>query len=95
MSKSLTQDQQAMRHAGLNMDERKKIWLEISDISEEQFDALMAFQNERQINMPTVGAPAPDFTLDVLDKERLRTGETVTLSSLHGKPVALLFGSYT
>ncbi len=84
-----------MRHADLVIEERKKIWLSISDISEEEFDAFMAFQKERQANVPQVGAQAPDFTLDVLDKDRLRTGDTITLSSLHGKPVALLFGSYT
>jgi len=31
----------------------------------------------------------------VLDPDRQRTGETVKLSNLRGKPVALMFGSYT
>ena len=37
-----------------------------------------------------VGDPAPDFTLPLID----RSG-TVTLASLRGRPVVLVFGSYT
>lgn len=95
MSSELTQEQRAMRHAALDMEERKKRWLAISDITEQEFDALMAHQNARQVNVPQPGSVAPDFELDVLDRDRLRTGERVSLGSLHGKPVALLFGSYT
>ncbi len=36
------------------------------------------------------GDPAPDFTL-----KRLHSAAEVTLSSFRGKPVALVFGSYT
>jgi hypothetical protein len=39
---------------------------------------------------PEIGKPAPDFTLKSPDGAR-----TVTLSSLRGRPVALVFGSYT
>ena len=44
-----------------------------------------------------VGDPALDFELPLLDGEtQERTGETVRLSSLAGgRPVALVFGSYT
>ncbi len=40
---------------------------------------------------PNVGDKAPDFDLPVLHGD----GERVRLSDLHGKPVALIFGSYT
>ncbi len=95
MSEELSQDQKAMRHSTISMEERKKRWLEISDITEAEFDALWAHQQARQADVPQPGSPAPDFDLDVLDGERLRTGESLRLSSLHGKPVALIFGSYT
>lgn len=96
MSTDLSQEQRAMRHSAKSMEERKKIWLAISpDITEEEFDAHMQFQRERQAHVPQPGSKAPDFELDVLDRDRLRTGETVRLSALHGKPVALVFGSYT
>ena len=44
-----------------------------------------------------VGDPALDFELPLLDGEtHERTGETVRLSSFAGgRPVALVFGSYT
>ena len=84
-----------MRHSAVSMEERKKIWLQISDISEADFDALWSHQNARQAEVPQPGSQAPDFELDVLDKERRRSGDTVRLSTLHGKPVALIFGSYT
>ncbi|MDP7044870.1 MAG: hypothetical protein QF386_04510 [Alphaproteobacteria bacterium] len=44
---------------------------------------------------PKDGHDAPDFTVERLGAEGKRTGEMVQLSSLFGKPVALLFGSYT
>jgi hypothetical protein len=37
-----------------------------------------------------VGSAAPEFRL-----KELKTGETVRLSSLRGKPVVLAFGSFT
>ena len=52
-------------------------------------------QGARQVHVPQPGDDAPDFELDVLDPDRKRSGETVRLSSLRGKPVALMFGSYT
>ncbi len=76
-------------------EERKKIWLEISDITEDAFDAMMAANDARQSLVPRIGAPAPDFEIERLDRDRKRTGETVRLSALAGGPVALVFGSYT
>jgi hypothetical protein len=78
------------------MEERKKVWLEISDnLTEAKFDAMMAKSKSRQDAVPQVGTMAPDFTIERLSRDRKRTGDYVTLSALRGKPVALCFGSYT
>jgi len=44
---------------------------------------------------PQPGDPAPDFTLELLSPSGPRTGEPLSLSSLRGKPVGLIFGSFT
>jgi hypothetical protein len=44
---------------------------------------------------PQPGDVAPDFTLELLSATGARTGESLTLSSLRGKPVGLIFGSFT
>lgn len=76
--------------------ERKKIWLEISEnLTEEGFDAIQERSKVRQALVPQVGTEAPDFRIERLTRDRKRTGEYVTLSSLRGKPVALCFGSFT
>ena len=87
--------QRAMRGADLTMEERKKLWLSISDITEAELDAHFATQNARQTGVPQPGSEAPDFELDLLTRERQRTGERVRLSVLRGRPVGLIFGSYT
>ena len=94
-STGLNLEQRAMQGAKMTPEERKKLWLSISDITEEQFDAHQAEQKARQAKVPQPGLPAPDFELDVLTRERRRTGEKVRLSSLRGKPVGLIFGSFT
>lgn len=92
----LTLEQRAMEGAALSPEERRQMWIEISPgITAEEFDAMQAHIRERQARVPTVGEEAPDFEIDVLDRQRKRTGETARLSALRGKPVALLFGSYT
>lgn len=98
MSKSedLSLEQRAMQGANMTSEERKKMWLALSpNLTEAQFDALQAEQKARQIGVPQPGTLAPDFEADVLSREHRRTGETVRLSALRGKPVALVFGSYT
>ena len=79
----------------LTFEERKRTWLEISTIDEAQFDANWKFQSERQSGVPQPGDIAPDFELELLDKDLKRAGKTVQLSALDGKLVALMFGSYT
>ena len=49
----------------------------------------------REANVPKVGAVAPGFIADVLDRPRQRKGEQVRLSDLRGKPVGIVLGSYT
>lgn len=92
----LTLEQRAMEGATLSPEERREMWIEISPaITAENFDAMRAETGAREARVPKVGDDAPDFEIDVLDRQRKRTGETVRLSALRGKPVALLFGSYT
>lgn len=76
-------------------EERRAMWIELSDMKAEDLQQLWADLKARQSNVPKVGSEAPDFTIDRLDAKKKRTGDTVTLSALRGKPVALIFGSYT
>src|SRR5215471_15562532 len=92
---SLSLEQRAMQGAAMTPEERKKMWLSISDISEAQFDALQAEQKARQVGVPRAGTTAPDFALDLLTRERKPAGDKVRLSALRGQPVGLIFGSYT
>ncbi len=82
-------------YAAMDMMARKKVWLEISDIDEEFLNDHMEEEKAREADVPQPGSMAPDFTADVLDGDRKRTGEQVQLSKLRGKPVAIAFGSYT
>ena len=82
-------------YSAMDMAARRKIWLDISDISEEEFEAHMAEEKAREAIVPMVGSLAPDFVADVLDRDRKRTGESVRLSGLRGKPVGIVFGSFT
>jgi hypothetical protein len=84
-----------MSEMDLSAAERKRLWIEISTISEEEFDRQMAENKARQSKLPGIGATAPDFELEVHDAGGNATGERVRLSALHGRPVALAFGSYT
>ena len=78
-----------------SFEEKRKIWIEISDISEAEFDAMQAANKARQSRVPKVGEAAPDFEIERLTPGRKRSGEYVRLSSLRGRSVALAFGSYT
>lgn len=50
---------------------------------------------EADRNSPQVGDLAPEFSLERLSASGQRTGEQMTLSSLRGQPVGLIFGSFT
>ena len=82
-------------YRAMDMARRREVWLEISDITEAEFDAHMEEQKAREAAVPRPGAMAPDFVADRLDRNRKRTGEQVRLSDYRGKPVAIAFGSFT
>ncbi|NKB20287.1 MAG: hypothetical protein GKS01_07040 [Alphaproteobacteria bacterium] len=77
----------------LNADEK---WLETRGMTRDQ---LRAFIEKRVIRdrelSPNIGDDAPDLALERLNANGSRSGETVKLSSYFGKPVGLIFGSYT
>ncbi len=91
----LSVEQRAMKGAQMTPEERKRMWLSISDITEAEFDAYHDWRRERQSRVPQPGSPAPDFELEGLGADGARTGRRVRLSALKGTPVALVFGSYT
>ena len=62
-----------------------------SPMTGERFAQLREAMAKREESAPTVGDEAPDFELPVLDGK----GAKMRLSGLRGKPVALIFGSYT
>jgi hypothetical protein len=61
----------------------------------EALRALLAWMRERHARAPAVGSLAPEFAIERLSSRGERTGEEVRLSEYHGRPVALVFGSYT
>ena len=48
-------------------------------------------RRESEVRAPEAGDPAPDFDLALLNGD----GQRVRLSALRGRPVGLIFGSYT
>ena len=50
---------------------------------------------ERDKGSPRIGDEAPEFELERLSPAGMRTGETLKLSDLRGRPVGLIFGSFT
>jgi hypothetical protein len=70
------------------------LWKQMN-ISKERFLEIMEQMQEREKRAPAVGSAAPDFELERLSAEGERTGETERLSAHRGRPVALVFGSYT
>jgi len=61
----------------------------------EQYTAMRAGRLVREEAAPEVGDIAPDFSAERLTPSGKPTGETLTLSEMRGKPVGLVFGSYT
>jgi hypothetical protein len=59
------------------------------------YTAMRDARIEREKIAPRIGEIAPDSTLERLSATGKRTGETFQLSQARGRPVALIFGSYT
>ena len=64
-------------------------------ISKDEYDRYIDAKKIRDKRVPKVGSIAPDFNIEKLDKKGQRTGEMFQLSSTRGKPVAIVFGSFT
>ena len=65
------------------------------NISKEEFTEVVARMKERDARTPALGTEAADFELELLSLEGKRSGELRRLSDHRGRPVALVFGSYT
>lgn len=61
----------------------------------EQYTAMRAERLAREATAPDVGVAAPDFEAERLTPAGRPTGDRLRLSSLRGRPVGLVFGSYT
>ena len=71
-----------------------EMWKQMN-ITKEDFLVVMAQQEAREKLAPAVGSTAPDFELKRLDDKGALTEQTLRLSSLRGRPVGLILGSYT
>jgi hypothetical protein len=86
------------------------MWLNTSyqhpdDLPEDRWDSLMMTRpeyelmvqerSERDKRAPKVGELAPDFEIERLSSKGQRTGEMFRLSQALGRPIGLIFGSYT
>ncbi|MBW2413842.1 MAG: hypothetical protein JRG76_04965 [Deltaproteobacteria bacterium] len=63
--------------------------------TKEDFEKMRDQMIEREKGVPAVGSEAPDFEIERLSPKGARTGASLRLSSLRGRPVGLIFGSYT
>ncbi len=78
-----------------NLDESPDEMFEKMGITREGFAEIRKTMAARAANTPAVGDLAPDFEIERLSPEGQRTGATFRLSENRGRPVALVFGSYT
>ncbi|MBI3915475.1 MAG: hypothetical protein HY322_00510 [Betaproteobacteria bacterium] len=73
-------------------------WEKIGETRERylaQYEAQVRERARRDQAAPKVGELTPDFEIERLSPVGKRTGEMFRLSSTRGRPVALVFGSYT
>ncbi len=80
--------EQLQRHLSPGDLARMQAWM--SAMPPERQAAMLQFVLARETHAPAVGEMAPDFELP-----RSGGGAPVRLSELRGRPVALIFGSYT
>lgn len=71
-----------------------EVWKKMN-ISKQEFAKLRDHMLERDKRTPAAGTPAPDFEIERLSEKGQRTGQSFQLSSRRGRPVGLIFGSYT
>jgi len=64
-------------------------------MSPEHYTKMRAERLAREAHAPAIGDPAPDFEIERLSAQGQRTGGMFQLSETRGKPVGLVFGSYT
>ena len=64
-------------------------------MTREQYAAMVTERSERDQMAPKVGERAPDFTAHRLSGSGRLTGETFRLGQALGRPIGLIFGSYT
>ena len=64
-------------------------------LTPEQYNAMRAERLARETAAPAIGDPAPDFEIERLSPAGKRTGRMFRLSETRGRPVGLVFGSYT
>lgn len=69
--------------------------LERMMLTRDAYTAMRDARVERERHAPVVGAPAPDFRVERLATDGTRSGAFFQLSESRGRPVALIFGSYT
>lgn len=65
------------------------------NLTRDEYRQIRAERVDRERRAPKPGELAPDFELERLSANGKRTGEMVRLSQSKGRPVALIFGSYT
>ncbi|MCH9675766.1 MAG: hypothetical protein K0U93_30290 [Gammaproteobacteria bacterium] len=64
-------------------------------MSREQYASMVRERAARDAHAPKVGEPAPAFSAHRLSADGALTGEMFTLSTSLGRPIGLIFGSYT
>lgn len=64
------------------------------DTNRDALRAVYELQDSMEASAPQIGDVAPDFELPTLLADR-SLGATMRLSDRRGRPVALIFGSYT
>lgn len=64
-------------------------------LSRQEYESMVRERAERDQQAPKVGEPAADFVAARLSPSGSRTGDEFQLSTARGRPVALVFGSYT
>lgn len=95
MASEIERPAQGARRRPFDPDQIPDEMLKQLKVSRERLKQIFAHMRERDAKTPAVGTMAHDFELELLSADGKRTGERRRLSSHRGRPVALVFGSYT